>query len=73
VQWTRELHTGTLFGLPSKILVVVFAFALAVLAITGPVMWWNKFRAAAKGRRAMRERMLRQMRVSQRIEPVESR
>jgi len=54
VQWTREVHTGTLFGLPSKILAVIFALLLTVLAITGPLMWLNKLRAAARGRKALR-------------------
>lgn len=57
IQWTREIHTGTLFGLPSRILAVVFALCLAVLSITGPFLWWNKLRAAANGRRAVRQRL----------------
>jgi uncharacterized iron-regulated membrane protein len=53
VQWTREIHTGTLLGLPSKILAVCFALLLTVLAITGPLMWLNKLRAVARGRKAL--------------------
>jgi uncharacterized iron-regulated membrane protein len=53
VQWTREIHTGTLLGLPSKILAVCFALLLTVLAITGPLMWINKLLAAARGRKAL--------------------
>ena len=56
VQWTREVHTGTLLGLPSKVLVVCFALSLAVLAVTGPLIWVNKSRAAAKGRKVLRDR-----------------
>jgi uncharacterized iron-regulated membrane protein len=56
VQWTREVHTGTLLGLPTKILVVLLALALPVLAVTGPMIWINKQRAAAHGRRVARER-----------------
>lgn len=56
VQWTREIHTGTLFGLPSKILVSFCAILLTVLAFTGPLIWVNKLRAAAKGRKALRDR-----------------
>jgi uncharacterized iron-regulated membrane protein len=56
VQWTREVHTGTLFGLPSKIMAVCFALLLGVLAITGPLIWINKLRAAAAGRRAAEAR-----------------
>jgi uncharacterized iron-regulated membrane protein len=56
VQWTREIHTGTLFGLPSKILAVLFALLLTVLALTGPFIWLNKLRAAARGRKALRQK-----------------
>jgi uncharacterized iron-regulated membrane protein len=56
VQWTREVHTGTLFGLPSKVAVVCFALLLAVLAVSGPLIWITKLRAAAIGRRAARAR-----------------
>ena len=56
VQYTREIHTGTLFGLPTQILAAFFAVMLTVLAITGPMIWLTRLRAAAKGRRALRER-----------------
>jgi uncharacterized iron-regulated membrane protein len=56
VQWTREVHTGTLFGVASKVAVVCFALLLAVLAVTGPLIWITKLRAAAAGRRAVRAR-----------------
>jgi uncharacterized iron-regulated membrane protein len=54
VQWTREIHTGTLFGLPTQILAALFALLLSVLTITGPLIWLNKLRAAAYGRRTAR-------------------
>lgn len=60
VQWTREIHTGTLFGLPSKILASFCALLLVVLALTGPLIWIIKQRAASAGRRALRERNRRQ-------------
>lgn len=53
VQWTREIHTGTLFGLPSKIIVACFALLLTVLALTGPLMWITKLRATSRGRKAL--------------------
>ena len=56
-QWTREIHTGTILGLPTKILAVLFALGLTVLAVTGPFIWLNKQRAAAKGRKAYREKL----------------
>jgi uncharacterized iron-regulated membrane protein len=54
VQYTREIHTGTLFGFPTQILAALFALGLTVLAITGPLLWLIKLRAAARGRRALR-------------------
>ena len=53
VQWTRELHTGTILGLPTRILAVFFSLLLTVLAVTGPFIWINRQRAKAKGRRAL--------------------
>jgi uncharacterized iron-regulated membrane protein len=54
VQWTREIHTGTILGLPTKILAALFALLLPVLAVTGPFIWINKQRALARGRKALR-------------------
>jgi uncharacterized iron-regulated membrane protein len=67
VQWTREIHTGTLFGLPSKIVAVCFAVMLSILALTGPLMWLNKLRAAARGRKALLEHQTRKRELG---EPV---
>lgn len=53
VQYTREIHTGTIFGVATRILAVLFAFSLAVLALTGPFIWINKQRAKLHGRRAL--------------------
>jgi uncharacterized iron-regulated membrane protein len=60
VQWTREIHTGTLFGLPTKILAAFFALLLSVLALTGPFIWLNKLRAAARGRKALQQKATKQ-------------
>ncbi|HEV2484729.1 MAG TPA: PepSY-associated TM helix domain-containing protein [Terracidiphilus sp.] len=56
VQWTREIHTGALLGLPTQILAAGFALLLSVLALTGPLIWLNKLRAAAQGRKALRQK-----------------
>lgn len=56
VRFTREIHTGTLFGVPSRILVVLLSLALCVLAVTGPMIWWFKQAAVRRGRRALAER-----------------
>jgi uncharacterized iron-regulated membrane protein len=53
VQYTREVHTGTLFGYPSRILAALFGFSLSVLAITGPLIWITKQRAKRHGRRVL--------------------
>ncbi len=42
-----DLHTGTIGGLPTKILVFFIALGCASLPITGYFLWWNK-RSKAK-------------------------
>ena len=37
--WTREIHTGDVFGLPSRVIAVVASLALPLMAITGPWLW----------------------------------
>lgn len=56
VQWTREIHTGTILGTPTKIVVVCFALGLTVLAITGPLIWWIKQRAIWHGKKVHRKK-----------------
>jgi uncharacterized iron-regulated membrane protein len=53
VQYTREVHTGTLLGYPTRILAALFGFSLSVLAITGPLIWIAKQRAKRHGRRVL--------------------
>jgi uncharacterized iron-regulated membrane protein len=53
VQYTREIHTGTLFGLPTRILAALLAFSLSILTLTGPLIWITKQRARLRGRRAL--------------------
>jgi len=43
--WNQEIHTGELFGWPTRILACIFSLAVAVLAVTGPWIWWNRNRA----------------------------
>ena len=43
--WNRELHTGDIFSLPTRILAAFFSLMLPVLAITGPLIWWNRRRS----------------------------
>ena len=42
--WNRELHTGDLYGLPTRIVMAFFSLMLPVLAISGPLIWWMKRR-----------------------------
>ncbi len=44
--WIGEIHTGGVFGLPMKLLLTVVGFAMAVLSITGVLIWNRKRRAA---------------------------
>jgi uncharacterized iron-regulated membrane protein len=38
----REIHTGDIGGWPTRILAAVFSLALPLLAITGPLLWWQR-------------------------------
>jgi uncharacterized iron-regulated membrane protein len=42
--WNREIHTGDIFGWPTKILACIFSLSLPLMAITGPLIWWNRQR-----------------------------
>ena len=55
--WTRELHTGDIYGWPTRILAALCSLALAVLAFSGVTIWINGKMAAARGRRALKSRM----------------
>lgn len=56
VQWTREIHTGTVLGLPTQIVASLFGLMLSVLAITGPVIWMTRQWALVRARRAVLRR-----------------
>jgi len=42
--WNREIHTGDIGGLPTRVLACVASLSLPVLAITGPLMWLGRLR-----------------------------
>lgn len=42
--WNQEMHTGEILGWPTRILSLVAAMTLPVLAITGPLIWWGRRR-----------------------------
>ena len=54
--WIRELHTGDIYGWPTRILAALCSLALSVLAFSGAVIWINRKMAAARGRRVLETR-----------------
>jgi len=46
--WNREIHTGDILNLPTRILAAFFSLMLPVLAITGPLIWWNRRRVLSR-------------------------
>jgi uncharacterized iron-regulated membrane protein len=42
IRFNRSIHTGDLFGLPSRIIASLSSLLLAAMAITGMVIWWKK-------------------------------
>jgi uncharacterized iron-regulated membrane protein len=42
--WNREIHTGDIFGWPTRVLACIFSLSLPLMAITGPLIWWNRKR-----------------------------
>jgi uncharacterized iron-regulated membrane protein len=51
VEWNREIHTGTIVGLPSRVVAAALSFLLTVLAVSGPMIWANRKLLRARGRR----------------------
>ncbi len=45
--WNRMIHTGDLYGWPTKLLACAASLSLPVLAITGPLIWWTRKRRRA--------------------------
>ena len=39
----RDIHTGNFLGPPSRWIAGFFSFLLAVLSVTGPLIWWNRW------------------------------
>lgn len=38
----RAIHTGDIYGVPSKIVMSIASLALALQAVSGVVMWWKR-------------------------------
>lgn len=49
-RWGIDLHTGSLFGLPNQIVLMVLALSLILLILWGYRMWWQRGRGSALGR-----------------------
>lgn len=52
VQWQTPIHGGRIAGLPGRIVVAVTGVAIAVLSVTGILIWWRKRRARRAARPA---------------------
>lgn len=48
--WNREIHTGDVYGWPSRILVAIASLCLPLMALTGPIIWWGRRAAASRPR-----------------------
>jgi uncharacterized iron-regulated membrane protein len=46
----RQIHTGEIFGPSTQWIAGFFSFMLAILAVTGPLIWWNRRRGAREAR-----------------------
>jgi uncharacterized iron-regulated membrane protein len=48
--WSRQYHTGDIFGWPTQMLALVFSLALVVMAVTGPMIWYMRKRTSQMAR-----------------------
>jgi uncharacterized iron-regulated membrane protein len=46
--WNREIHTGDILGWPTRIIAAAASLTLPLLAVTGPLIWWNRRRRATR-------------------------
>ena len=44
--WVPRIHEGEIYGRVSLWIAGFFSFMLAILAVTGPVIWWLRRRGA---------------------------
>jgi uncharacterized iron-regulated membrane protein len=57
VQAQFPLHSGRILGLPGRILISLMGLVVAVLSVTGVVIWWKKSQARSRAAaRSGRER-----------------
>ncbi|WNO08281.1 PepSY-associated TM helix domain-containing protein [Teredinibacter sp. KSP-S5-2] len=48
VQAQFPLHSGRILGLPGRILISIMGVVIAMLSITGVIIWWKKYRARTR-------------------------
>jgi uncharacterized iron-regulated membrane protein len=53
--WNREIHTGDLWGWPTRLLAFAASLTLPAMAVTGPAIWWSR-RARGRGQGGTRRR-----------------
>lgn len=41
----RQIHSGDIVGLPGRIAVCILGLLIAVMSVTGPLIWWKKHRS----------------------------
>ena len=46
--WTRQIHTGDIYGWPTKAIALISTLALLAMAVTGPMIWWKRRQTRAK-------------------------
>jgi uncharacterized iron-regulated membrane protein len=44
VNLTRAIHTGDIFGMPSKTIVSLASLVLVLQVLSGATMWWKRIR-----------------------------
>ena len=54
--WNRQVHTGDLFGWPTRILAALLALTLPLVSVTGPLLWWLRRRQRATKATSVRTR-----------------
>ena len=52
INWNRAIHTGDIFGMPSKIVMSLASLAIFVQFVSGLVMWWKRTRAAKRAKQS---------------------
>ena len=43
--WNMEIHTGAIFGMPSKVVASASSLVIPLLGVTGPLIWWRRRKA----------------------------